>query len=163
MEELFAPPAYEWKRLSPKYRSLRQLTSLVVAPVLFTIPALIVGVASGRWWISGLIWGAALVIALVRFAFVGRSWRSWGYVERDDDLYITHGVMFRSLIAVPYGRMQLVEVESGPLERAFGLATVTLKTASPETGARIPGLSPEEATRLRDRLTELGEAHASGL
>jgi uncharacterized protein len=163
MEELFAPPAYEWKRLSPKYRSLRQLTSLVVAPVLFSIPALIVGVASGRWWISGLIWGAALVIALVRFAFVGRSWRSWGYVERDDDLYITHGVMFRSLIAVPYGRMQLVEVESGPLERAFGLATVTLRTASPETGARIPGLSPEEATRLRDRLTELGEAHASGL
>jgi hypothetical protein len=163
MEELFAPPAYEWKRLSPKYRSLRQLTSLVVAPVLFSIPALIVGVASGRWWISGLIWGAALILALVRFAFVGRSWRSWGYVERDDDLYITHGVMFRSLIAVPYGRMQLVEVESGPLERAFGLATVTLKTASPETGARIPGLSPEEATRLRDRLTELGEAHASGL
>jgi uncharacterized protein len=163
MEELFAPPAYEWKRLSPKYRSLRQLTSLVVAPVLFSIPALIVGVASGRWWISGLIWGAALVIALVRFAFVGRSWRSWGYVERDDDLYITHGVMFRSLIAVPYGRMQLVEVESGPLERAFGLATVTLRTASPETGARIPGLTPEEATRLRDRLTELGEAHASGL
>jgi uncharacterized protein len=163
MEELFAPPAYEWKRLSPKYRSLRQLTSLVVPPLLFTIPAVIVGVASGRWWISGLIWAAAVVIALLRTAFVGRSWRSWGYVEREDDLYITHGVMFRNLTAVPYGRMQLVEVESGPLERAFGLATVTLKTASPETGARIPGLSPDEATRLRDRLTELGEAHASGL
>jgi uncharacterized protein len=49
------------------------------------------------------------------------------------------------------------------LERSFGLATVTLRTASPETGARIPGLTPDEATRLRDRLTELGEAHASGL
>ena len=142
MEELFAPPAYEWKRLSPKYRSMRQLTSLIVPPVLLSIPAVIVGVTSGRWWISGLILAASIVIALVRFAFVGRSWRSWGYVERDDDLYITHGVMFRNLIAVPYGRMQLVEVESGPLERAFGLATVTLKTASPETGARIPGLAP---------------------
>jgi membrane protein YdbS with pleckstrin-like domain len=163
MEELFAPPAYEWKRLSPKFRSMRQLTSLIVPPLVLTIPAVIVGVVSGRWWISGLIWVAALVIAIVRFSFVNRSWRSWGYVEREDDLYITHGVMFRSLIAVPYGRMQLVEVESGPLERAFGLAAVTLKTASPETGARIPGLSPEEATRLRDRLTELGEAHASGL
>ena len=163
MEELFAPPAYEWKRLSPKYRSMRQLTSLVVPPVLLTIPAVIVGVTTGRWWISGLIWAAAIVIVIVRLGFVTRSWRSWGYVERDDDLYITHGVMFRSLIAVPYGRMQLVEVESGPLERAYGLAAVTLKTASPETGARIPGLSPEEATRLRDRLTELGEARASGL
>jgi membrane protein YdbS with pleckstrin-like domain len=163
MEELFAPPAYEWKRLSPKYRSMRQLTSLVVPLVLLTIPAVIVGVASGRWWISGLIWAAAIVIVIVRLSYVPRSWRSWGYVEREDDLYITHGVMFRSLIAVPYGRMQLVEVESGPLERAFDLASVTLKTASPETGARIPGLSPEEATRLRDRLTELGEAHSSGL
>jgi membrane protein YdbS with pleckstrin-like domain len=163
MEELFAPPAYEWKRLSPKYRSMRKLTSLVVPPVLLTIPAVIVGVTTGRWWISGLIWAAAIVIVIVRLGFVTRSWRSWGYVEREDDLYITHGVMFRSLIAVPYGRMQLVEVESGPLERAYGLAAVTLKTASPETGARIPGLSPEEATRLRDRLTELGEARASGL
>jgi membrane protein YdbS with pleckstrin-like domain len=163
MEELFAPPAYEWKRLSPKYRSMRRLTSLVVPPVLLTIPAVIVGVTTGRWWISGLIWAAAIVIVIVRLGFVTRSWRSWGYVEREDDLYITHGVMFRSLIAVPYGRMQLVEVESGPLERAYELAAVTLKTASPETGARIPGLSPEEATRLRDRLTELGEARASGL
>jgi uncharacterized protein len=163
MEELFAPPAYEWKRLSPQYRSMQMLTNLIVLPVLFTIPAVIVGVASGKWWISGLIWTAALVIVIIRLPFVTRSWRSWGYVEREDDLYITRGVMFRSLIAVPYGRMQLVEVESGPLERAFGLATVTLKTASPETGARIPGLTPEEATRLRDRLTELGEAHASGL
>ena len=163
MEELFAPPAYEWKRLSPKFRSMRQLTSLIVPPLLLSIPAVIVGVTSGRWWISGLIWAAAAVIALVRLAFVGRSWRSWGYVERDDDLYITHGVMFRSLIAVPYGRMQLVEVGSGPLERAFGLASVSLKTASPETNATIPGLTPEEAARLRDRLTERGEAQASGL
>ena len=163
MEELFAPPAYEWKRLSPKFHSMRILTSLIVTPVIFTIAALIVGVSSGKWWISGVIWAAAIVIVIIRVPFVIRSWRSWGYVERDDDLYITHGVMFRNLVAVPYGRMQLVEVESGPLERAFGLASVTLKTASPETGARIPGLTPEEATRLRDRLTELGEAHASGL
>ena len=163
MEELFAPPAYEWKRLSPKFRSMRILTSLIIPPVIFTIAAVIVGVASGTWWISGVIWAIAAVIVIIRLGFVTRSWRSWGYVEREDDLYITHGVMFRNLIAVPYGRMQLVEVESGPLERAFGLASVTLKTASPETGARIPGLTPEESTRLRDRLTELGEAHASGL
>ena len=99
----------------------------------------------------------------IRLGLIERTYRSWGYVEREDDLYITHGVLFRSLVAVPYGRMQLVEVESGPLERAFGLATVTLKTASPETNAAIPGLAPEEAARLRDRLTELGEAQASGL
>jgi len=163
MDELFAPPDYEWQRLSPNFRKLRRLTTLLVAPIIFTIPAVIVGVASGLWWISAIIWGFAALIVIVRLVLVGRTYRSWGYVEREDDLYITHGVLFRSLVAVPYGRMQLVEVESGPLERAFGIATVSLKTASVETNATIPGLPPEEAARLRDRLTELGEARASGL
>lgn len=163
MDELFAPPAYEWRRLSPKYRSLRRLTTALVAPLLFSVPAVLVGLLTGRWWISGLIWGFAAVIVVTRWLLVQRYWRSWGYVEREDDLYITHGVLFRTLVAVPYGRMQLVEVQSGPLERAFGLASVSLHTASASTDATIPGLTPEEAARLRDRLTELGENQASGL
>ena len=163
MDDLFAPPVYEWKRLSPSFRTLRRVTTLTVIPILFSIPAVIVGAASGRWWISAFIRVVAAIIVAIRFGLIERTWRSWGYVEREDDLYITHGVLFRTLVAVPYGRMQLVEVASGPLERAFGLATVTLKTASPETNAAIPGLAPDEAARLRDRLTELGEAHASGL
>jgi membrane protein YdbS with pleckstrin-like domain len=163
MDELFAPPAYEWKRLSPNYRSLRRLTTLIFVPLIFVIPAILVWVLTGLWWVSVIILALAVTILVIRLALVERNWRSWGYVEREDDLYITHGVLFRSLVAVPYGRMQLVEVASGPLERAFGLATVTMKTASAETNATIPGLVPDEATRLRDRLTELGEAHLSGL
>ena len=163
MDELFAPPAYEWKRLSPNYRSLRRLSTLIFVPIAFGIPAILVWVLTDLWWVSAIILGVAALILLVRLGLVERTWRSWGYVERDDDLYITHGVLFRSLVAVPYGRMQLVEVASGPLERAFGLATVTMKTASAETNATIPGLAPDEAARLRDRLTELGEAQLSGL
>lgn len=163
MDELFAPPAYDWKRLSPSYRTLRRLSTLIVVPIVFVLPAVLVWALAGLWWLAVILLVVGGVIAGVRLGLVERNWRSWGYVEREDDLYITHGVLFRSLVAVPYGRMQLVEVESGPLERSFGLATVTLKTASAETNATIPGLTPDEATRLRDRLTELGEAHASGL
>jgi uncharacterized protein len=163
MDELFAPPAYDWKRLSPNFRSLRRLTTLIFVPIVFVPPAILVWVLTDLWWVSAIILGIGAAILLLRLTLVERTWRSWGYVEREDDLYITRGVLFRSLVAVPYGRMQLVEVASGPLERAFGLATVTLKTASAETNASIPGLTPDEATRLRDRLTELGEAHASGL
>ena len=163
MDDLFAPPAYAWQRLSPRYMSLRRVTTLVAAPLVLSVPALVVGLAFDLWWLAAIFWGVAAVIVVVRWVLVGRTYRSWGYVEREDDLYITSGVLFRSLVAVPYGRMQLVEVASGPLERSFGLATVTLKTASAETDASIPGLEPAEAARLRDRLTELGEAQASGL
>jgi len=72
-------------------------------------------------------------------------------------------VMFARLSVVPYGRMQFIDVTAGPLERAFGLATVRLHTAAAATDARIPGLEREEAARLRDSLAELGEAQAAGL
>lgn len=163
MDELFAPPDQAWKRLSPRFRTLERLTSAIGLAVVFSVAALIVGVASGLWWVSGLIWLVALVLMVVRWIVIGRAYRSWGYVEREEDLYITHGVLFRSLITVPYGRMQLVDVHSGPLQRAFGMATVQLITASASTDATIPGLPPDEAARLRDRLTTLGEARSSGL
>jgi uncharacterized protein len=163
MDDLFAPPAYDWQRPAPGFLKLRRLGDAIFWLILFSIPAVLVLIFTDLWWLPVLLWVAALVTIGLRFHFLRKSCASWGYVEREDDLYITHGVLFRTLIAVPYGRMQLVEVESGPLERAFGMATVTLKTASAETNASIPGLAPDEATRLRDRLTELGEAHASGL
>ena len=163
MNDLFAPPGNAWRPVSPQLRRLRRavlsaalgvaLLALAAVTLVFALPAGLVAAA-----------GVALVLLAVLGWFgIGRNVRFWGYAERDDDLYITHGALFRELIAVPYGRMQFVDITSGPLERAYGIATVRLHTASPRTNARIPGLPAEEAARLRDRLTELGEAQAAGL
>jgi len=133
------------------------------------VPAVVVvvllGVAGGVWG-SGVALGfagGAVVAAALLWRFVDRRFRSWGYAEREDDLLVRRGVMFARLSVVPYGRMQFIDVTAGPLERAFGLATVRLHTAAAATDARIPGLEREEAARLRDRLAELGEAQAAGL
>jgi membrane protein YdbS with pleckstrin-like domain len=163
LEELFASPGEPWQRLSPNYRSMRRLTSVIGIGVVFLAGALVVGLAVGLWWLAGVIVVVGAAILIARWIVVGRNWASWGYLEREEDLYITHGVLFRSMVTVPYGRMQLVEVRSTPLQRAYGLATVQLVTASAATDAAIPGLLPDEAARLRDRLSELGEARASGL
>jgi uncharacterized protein len=103
---------------------------------------------------AAFVWGWVLA---------GRNWESWGYAERADDLLVTHGVLFKELVVVPYGRMQFVDVTAGPMDRRFGIAKVELHTASTATDAVIPGLTPEEAERLRDRLAALGEARAAGL
>ena len=107
--------------------------------------------------------GACLVTGGILWWVVSRRYRAWGYAEREDDLLVRRGVMFARLSVVPYGRMQFIDVSAGPLERAFGLATVRLHTAAAATDARIPGLASEEAARLRDRLAELGESQAAGL
>ncbi|MDO4887561.1 MAG: PH domain-containing protein [Actinomycetaceae bacterium] len=117
------------------------------------------------WWLWVVL--AVLVIAV---GYYGMSlWlslrraRAIGYIEQEDDLLICGGLLVRHLTVVPYGRMQQVTVESGPIMRRFGLATVTMETASPYTNATIPGLEVAEAERVRIRLTELGNAMREGL
>jgi uncharacterized protein len=118
---------------------------------------------------AGSVLGAVIALVVVAltaaagFIVVGRNFASWGYAERGADLLVTHGVLMRRLVVVPYGRMQLVDVTAGPIERKFGISTLRLHTASAGTDARIHGLSAAEATRLRDRLAALGESQSAGL
>ena len=108
--------------------------------------------------------GIVLVVATSSIgAALHKRYRSWRYAERDEDLLIQRGLMFRKLSVVPYGRMQFIDMTAGPVERIFRLATVQLHTAAAATDARVPGLDRPEAERLRDRLAALGESRAAGL
>ncbi|HZJ06332.1 MAG TPA: PH domain-containing protein [Nocardioidaceae bacterium] len=163
MNDLFAPPGDDWRPVSPQLCKMRRVVLLTTTGILLIAVIVIFLVFDLPGWLMGLSLGAVLAFAVLAWAMIGRSSRAWGYAERDEDLYIKHGAMFRELIVVPYGRMQFVDINSGPIERAYGIASVHLHTASPGTSARIPGLPADEAARLRDRLTSLGEAQAAGL
>lgn len=162
LDAAFAPPGEPWVGVSRRLRGLRRTIMLAIAVPVTVVVAVGLGVPFG--WPPAV---AAVVVGVVAIAVsdvaIARNQRSWGYAERAEDLLVKRGVMFRQLVVVPYGRMQLVDVEAGPLERRFGLATVRLHTASAGTDARIPGLVPQEAARLRDRLASLGEASSAGL
>jgi uncharacterized protein len=162
MNDAFAPPGERWVGVSARLRDMRR-TVLAVVAVLVVAGVAIGFSAAGS--ISGAVMGSVGVIMLAAAAFIiiGRNYESWGYAERAEDLLVTHGVMFRRLVVVPYGRMQLVDVTAGPVERKFGIATLRLHTAAAGTDARIHGLTPSEAARLRDRLAALGESQSAGL
>lgn len=162
MEQAFAPPTSEWSKVSPQLRSMRRWIAGGGCALAFAI-VLIVAAVSGIWLV--LVIGAVVLVMALLFALgvIDRNYLSWGYAERAEDLLVTRGVLFRRLVVVPYGRMQLVDVTAGPVERRFGIATVRLHTASAGTDASIRGLPPQEAARLRDRLAALGEARSAGL
>lgn len=122
-----------------------------------------VGWALSGHWLFGLAVAVAVLLGVWRAIAIVRAVRAWGYAERENDLLVRHGLLVRRLSIVPYSRMQFVDVSAGPLERAFDLATVQLHTAAAASDARVPGLRPAEASRLRDRLTALGEDRAEGL
>ncbi len=163
MDDLFAPPGNAWRPVSPQLRRLRR--AMLAGATCLSLAALAVVGLVFQWSPAWMVALAVVLLVLAGFGWwvIGRNARNWGYAERDDDLYIKHGALFRELIAVPYGRMQFVDIVAGPFEQMYGIATVRLHTASPRTRARIPGLPATEAARLRDRLTELGESQAAGL
>ncbi|MFJ9818861.1 PH domain-containing protein [Streptomyces sp. NPDC101151] len=150
-----------WRGLPPGLLRMRRLLLVVWTGLLALAAGLLPGLLAGPAWAAFAL--LPLALAAWGWRLLRRNWRSWRYAERADDLLITRGVLWREETVVPYGRMQLVEVTSGPVERYFGLASVQLHTAAAATDAAIPGLDPAEAERLRDRLTELGEARSAGL
>ena len=149
-------------RPSPRMWTARRLSLAIVATPLAAIAL------APAWGFGGAVAGvpvaAAVVVAAASALLLLRGrYRSWAYLERADDLIVRRGLLFRQVTVVPYGRMQLIDITAGPIDRLFGLATVQLHTAAAATDARIPGLTQEEAERLRDRLASLGEAQATGL
>ena len=94
---------------------------------------------------------------------IGQQVDNFKYARTENDLVIKKGVLFRKVVVIPYGRLQFVDVEQGPLLRKYKLASVTLHTASVESVTPIVGVEIQKAKQLRKELLELGEANLSGL
>ena len=159
-DDVFDDPSLDWSGVSPRLRRARRV--VLVVPVVLLVAAVVVlaQLLGSLWWVGSAV---PVVAAAWGWWLIGRNWSSWGWAERDEDLLVRHGYLFRSLTVVPYGRMQVVDVRAGPVARALGYASVALVTASAETDAHIHGVPQAEATRLRDRLSARGESQAAGL
>ena len=156
------PDPEGWIAVSPKLATARRLVVAVVVGVLVLAVALGLAFTPMPWTAGIAVLVGAAVIAWAWW-LIGRQVRATAYSERTDDLVVRSGIMFRRTVVVPYGRMQLVDVTSGPVDRWFGIAAVQLHTAAATTDASIPGLATDEAARLRDHLAALGEARSAGL
>ena len=86
-----------------------------------------------------------------------------GWQETDDELLITKGRLWHRFTVVPYGRIQFVDVSSGPIARMYGLKAVKLHTASAGTDATVKGLEADTADALRERLADKARERMSGL
>ncbi|BDO43492.1 PH domain-containing protein [Cellulomonas sp. NTE-D12] len=160
-DALFQPADIVWTPVSPRLAAARlTVAAIVLVPLLVAGVVLAVLAGAPAAWIAP---AAVLAVGVWLGWLVPRQVRAVGYAERAEDLLIRRGIMFKTLVVVPYGRMQYVDVNAGPVDRSFGIAAVQLHTAAPNTDASIHGLPPEEAARLRDRLASRGEARLAGL
>ncbi|MBG0739878.1 PH domain-containing protein [Paeniglutamicibacter antarcticus] len=169
MREPISPTGLDFRPVSPKLVTVRLLErglgSLLTVAVA-SLPLVLSLAGPWRGFPGWLAWGILLLTVLItlwRLALIPRQVRAIGYAERDDDLLIRGGIFFQRVMVVPYGRMQYVDVSVGPVERAFGLSSIKLHTASASTNAVLAGLPAAEAARLREQLSARGEAKLAGL
>ena len=145
------------RTLDPTIQQVWLLQSVVPSLILGGVLAVAFAfLPVGDPWMGGVVAVAVVVVSVV---FAVLRYRSWSYELREDSLYLERGVLTNVSTVVPYVRIQHVDASRGPIERAFGLATTVVYTAgSRGADVSIPGLSPERAEDLQDRLKQLAIA-----
>ncbi|MBV0895792.1 PH domain-containing protein [Microbacterium sp. NC79] len=152
-----------WHQISPKYVREQLLANglLLLIPAAAVVAMLLDFIPNNPWiWI---LLGAGSAVLLFTMIITPRQARAIGYRLRDDDLVFRKGILWQRIVAVPYGRMQLVDISHGPMDRGFGLAQLKMVTAAATTGVTIPGLTQEAAEVLRDTLIDVAETRRTGL
>lgn len=142
-------------RLHPNYaHALRVRTVLGAIPLL--VGALVLEAISREQGLlpQGVIAGPVLLIALALIIRVpARRYHARGYQISADRLRVVRGLLFRSDTVVPFGRVQHIDVDQGPIDRFFGIATLTLHTAGNHNASvALPGLGEPLAREMREEI-----------
>jgi membrane protein YdbS with pleckstrin-like domain len=111
-----------------------------------------VGLRLGTGGASGIIAGPVLLIALALIIRVPSTrYNARGYQISADRLRVVRGLLFRFDTVVPFGRVQHIDVHQGPLDRFFGIATLTVHTAGNHNASvSLPGLGEPLAREMRE-------------
>ena len=161
MSDRLELPETDWHRVSPKYVVVVVIGSIVTGVILAvatSVPAWLTEI--GWLWVIPAV---TAFISLLAIVLTPRRVKSIAYTLREDDLLFRRGLMFQRFVAVPYGRMQLVDINRGPLARMLGLSELRFVTAAAATGVVVPGLNHSDAEDLRDQLIALAESRRAGL
>lgn len=143
-------------RVSPRARVMWQLGAGVEGLVLVVIAGVLaLTMDAVRWWMV-----LALAVAVVAYVAVVPQWRYLvhRWEATDTAVYTQTGWWARERRIAPMSRIQTVDYAEGAIARLFGLASVTVTTASAAGAISIDGLDRQVARRLVDDLTRQADA-----
>lgn len=144
-------PVPELTPLNPAW-----VTATRIASALGLLPFLIgAGILEGAQLLPP---GSIIVPVLFLYIFLAvivpaRKYRHWGYNMGSDRLRIVRGYMFYRDTVVPFGRIQHIDVDQGPIDRRYDLATLTVHTAGNHNSTvALPGLLHADALAMREKI-----------
>lgn len=162
--ELNRPPrrAVPMRRLALALGTLALTALLTAASVLLTSLTFAIvretkDVAAWFTWLDPWMATAFILPAALyawRWGRIETTWHYSGYHLGEEEIHIRSGLLTREMITIAYARIQTVEVFSGPVQRRYNLASLSIRTGS-RVSTHVEDLDPAIAADLRDKLTEL--------
>jgi membrane protein YdbS with pleckstrin-like domain len=166
VSDVAAPLVEGWRPLSPAAAAVRAIAG-ALSGVLMSIVAAAILLAALR---LGMVLGLGLVLAATLTgaatgAWLGRlRWKKTRWKLDAIGLHVRRGLLWHTDVLVPRSRVQHLDIERGPLERQFTLATLVVHTAGTDTHAlRLSGLDETDAVTLRDALIPDVARHVDAL
>jgi len=153
------PREPQW-RVAPSAIGLWTVQEIIGA-LFFLIPAMAASIfvpeSAPTWLVMTtdiLPWALAVffvaeVLVLPRYKHAVHRWEVTA-----DGIYTLTGWLSRTWILVPISRIQTVDVTRGPLQRMFGLASVSVRTASAQGSVEIHQLDAYAAAQVADDLSK---------
>ncbi len=137
-------------RVSPRARSYWTVRALA-GWIVVAIPVTAVAVQAPAGWVVGLV---AVLLALAHLIVMPRwRYRVHRWETTPDAVYTQTGWFTQERRIAPIARVQTVDTQRGPIEQLFGLANVTVTTASAAGPLKIHGLNRADAETLAADLT----------
>lgn len=139
--------------IEPNYWKVLQLRWLITASVMLIAGSVAIVFIKNlqKPLIIGLVAGGWLLITILSYWFMRKSFRRTAYAMREKDVLYCTGWIVRRMQVCPFNRIQHCSVHAGPLERRYGLASLSLFTAGSEgSDVRIAGLTDAMAASIRE-------------
>jgi membrane protein YdbS with pleckstrin-like domain len=149
------------RRVDPRFVDLARIGGLIGSGVVLAVGGLgLAFYATGAEprfarlvLLAGLLGGLVVLLLAAAWLHPPLQYRHLSWRLSSDGLEIRRGVWFRHEIRVPRARVQHTDVERGPIERRFELATLVVHTAGHrDSEIRLEGLEHATALAVRDYL-----------
>jgi len=141
----------DWSPLETSYKRLLLLSTAFGSAVLIAAVSFVLPFAQLPPWIPLGAVGLILLIGAVQVLAVLKGFPYKGYAVRMHDLLYRTGWLYKKQIAIPFTRVQHVDIRQGLFERFFGLYRLNIYTAGGESSdLTIPGLPEHKAQRLKE-------------
>lgn len=146
-----------FQRLPPQALKLRIIGWCITQGIMLLIllGVFLFGEIFKKQWPWIFIFSAWFLQAVYFFWMARKRFYREGYAVREKDIIHTKGFWLRTQLTVPYNRVQHVEIEQGPLARAFGLGGISVYTAGDSGGdLSISGIEYKEAERIKQFIAQ---------